>query len=255
MDTELIELFVEAVQQAHQVSAQPLFSTGDFIAIGVAVVSAITTIFIGISTNRVNKRINDDNIDANITASARIEWIQNVRHATAELITAYWRVISSKPDETEQNELFAHEKTALLVLYFGPDNDSTAQATTDLHDKKNNEGKNDLLVKFIEELHSDLRMYHKKQLERKNYRKVYSECMSCKNSESMESASIAAHCAKDEYGTPFTTQECDEKISNASSQISQIDQFNRNLFSRISELSEIIRIYGKIEWNRAKGGK
>lgn len=253
MDIKLLEQFLEVLQQFQM--APPSFSTGDYIAIGVAVISAVATVYVGFSTNRANKRINAANIDANITANARIEWIQNVRHATAELITAYWRVISSKPNEVEQNELFAHEKTALLVLYFGPDYNATAQETTDLYDKETNEGKNDLIVAFIEKLHSDLRVYHIKQLERERCLKTYSECMSCQNSEDEEGRRIKLNCEKDEYGTRFTPQECNEIINNAKKGMDEIDQFNRQLFSGISALSEIIRIYGKIEWNRAKGGK
>lgn len=253
---ELIRALLDLINKLNNYSPSPNFlSGGDIVALFIAGVSLVGTFVISWRTNRITMQTNKDNIDANITAAARIEWIQNVRHATAELITAYWKVISSKPDEIEQNKQLAHEKTALLVLYFGPDNDSTAEAATDLHDKKTNKGKNDLLVKFIEELHSDLRMYHSKKLEQERSRKSYAECMSCQNPEDEEDARIAANCYKNEFFDQYTAEECSQNIKSASDNIQEIEKFNCNLFSRISELSEIIRIYGKLEWNRAKGGK
>lgn len=42
-------------------------------------------------------------IDANLTAAARIEWIQDVRQATVDLITACYKYIGAKEDERQKD--------------------------------------------------------------------------------------------------------------------------------------------------------
>lgn len=107
---------------------------GDIIAIIVAVVSLIGVIVSTILTNKTTKKISRDNailqekwnqknIDASLTASARIEWIQNVRNATAELLGYYFDILNTA-DSTKIEEALinSQQKTELLALYFGPEN-------------------------------------------------------------------------------------------------------------------------------------
>ena len=49
-----------------------------------------------------NKR-NESQIDANIVWSARVEWIQNVRRATADLLTAINNYIYSDENDVDLN--------------------------------------------------------------------------------------------------------------------------------------------------------
>lgn len=61
-------------------------------------------------------------IDANLTANARINWIQNVREATAEFISACYEYVEASENKLQKESwLKVGEKKALYVLYFGPD--------------------------------------------------------------------------------------------------------------------------------------
>lgn len=137
-------------------------STGDIIAIVVSIISLIGVILSTILTNKTTKRINKSNnamqekwnqknIDANLIASARIEWIQKVRNLSAELLSLYFSMLNSK--ETDKIQLaFNHsiEKTELLILYFGhEDNEIKNEDMSILLNKENNKGKNELIVSFV----------------------------------------------------------------------------------------------------------
>lgn len=144
-------------------------------AITAAIISGIS-IYVTIKCNKKNCDSNEKiaeqeqaaenkrasaTIDANLTASARIEWIQNVRHATAELITACYKYMWSESDQQRVNMEIMLEKKSLYVLYFGPDDDESDEIkANNLYDKKTNKGKNDQLVKFVDELFNELRTYH-----------------------------------------------------------------------------------------------
>lgn len=70
-----------------------------------------------------NKR-NERQIDASIVWSARVEWIQNVRRETANLLTAINNYIYSDENDVDlvkMNLMSVREKSNLLILYFGPD--------------------------------------------------------------------------------------------------------------------------------------
>ena len=107
--------------------AGPLISVGDIIAIAVAMISVVGVVITTIMTNRTTKKINEENIklqdrlnkenselqerlnrensklqekwnqkniDANLIAQARIEWIQNVRKTTSELLVHYFAMLN-----------------------------------------------------------------------------------------------------------------------------------------------------------------
>ncbi len=54
-------------------------TAAQWITICVAFIAPIISLFGVIYTNRTTKKLAKTNIDANITAKARIEWIQSVR--------------------------------------------------------------------------------------------------------------------------------------------------------------------------------
>ena len=109
----------------------PIINTGDVIAIIVAVISLIGVVISTLMTNRTTKKINKENsrlqekwnqknIDANLIAQARIEWIQNVRKTTSELLVHYFSMINLRNLENIDQELLdSQEKNELLILYFG----------------------------------------------------------------------------------------------------------------------------------------
>lgn len=216
-----------------------------------------------------NKRT-EATIDANLTASARIEWIQNVRKATAELITACYKYIRSetnsgkKEEEKEKKELqekldVVQEKINLLILYFGHDDDNFSEETImadDLFNKKTNKGKNNKLVSYINKLHSGMSKYHANH----SYIKIRSEdlnkCYSCSTYNS-ENSNITKeyNCTKDIEGTPFNEEDCKKHRYIIKEDIKRYKEIEDNILKLLQDLSEIMRVYLKIEWSRSKEGK
>jgi len=196
-------------------------------------------------------------IDANLTANARIEWIQNVRQATAELITNCYKFIWSKQDEQQKNWEAAQEKKALFVLYFGHDGDSSEPNISRLLDGEINKGKNNLLVLFIDELFLSLEKYHCNHSFLESYRKDLQRCNSCYsyNEEIDDSPQKVYICEKDQYGTLFTEDDCNLYKIQKKEAISEYVKYESDLLSKLRNLSDIMRIYLKIEWNIAKEGK
>ena len=140
---------------------------GDIMAIFVSVLSLIGVFISTFMTNRTTKKINKENsklqekwnqknIDANLIAQARIEWIQNVRKTTSELLVHYFSMINFKKLESIDQELLeAQEKNELLILYFGNDSNERNYPRERLLFEENNEGKNNLIVELLEELARD----------------------------------------------------------------------------------------------------
>lgn len=176
-------------------SAESFWTSGNIIAIAVAIISILGSIFvawrseknareISKSNNEIQKKINDKNIalqekwnhetlqfqekinqaniDANLIASARIEWIQKVRNVSAELLSLYFSMLNSKDAEKIQiafnNSI---EKTELLVLYFGhEDNKEKNEELNMLLNKESNVGKNELIVSFAINLSQKFNKYN-----------------------------------------------------------------------------------------------
>ena len=147
--------------------SETLLSMGNIIAIIVAVISLTGVIISTVWTNRTTKKINKDNaelqekwnqknIDANLIAQARIEWIQNVRKTTSELLVHYFAMLNLANIKNINQELInSQEKNELLILYFG--NDTTNIIEEDLNresllNEESNKGKNHLLVELLLDL-------------------------------------------------------------------------------------------------------
>ena len=89
-----------------------------------------------------NKR-NETQIDASVVWSARVEWIQNVRRETSDLLTAINNYIYSDENDVDlvkMNLMSVREKSNLLILYFGPD--KVENDKVDLLNKGDNISKN-----------------------------------------------------------------------------------------------------------------
>lgn len=197
-------------------------------------------------------------IDANITWNARVEWIQNVRRITAELITACYKFIhSSDSDQYEQNrnlELI-QEKKLLLILYFGPDgieeNKSKAQ---DVCDRSTNNAKNEMIVTLINKLFGQLEAYFTNENLYKRYHKALVDCMACENSENGKVIS----CEIDRFESEiiyFTEDDCKAFQKEYKKEEKTCFERRIDLFNNINLLTEAMRIYLKIEWNYTKSRK
>lgn len=188
-------------------------------------------------------------IDANVVWTARVEWIQNVRNITAELLATVNNYILSRDIETQKKNLeVIREKKELLILYFGPDKKSNAEV--DILDNTSNESKNEKIVELINKIYEGAYYYFQKSNLINQHHNNVLKCKSCECSSDMyESCEIV------ENGNMLFDEQ-DRRCKEYKDYNLQIEHKyvleNDELKKNISKLTEVMRVYLKIEWNRAK---
>lgn len=262
-------------------------SKSDWVVIVCAIISLIGVLTSCFFTNRRAKKINEDNnefqksfnqvnnqlmeklnqknIDANLKAKARIEWIQNVRNTSAELISLYYQLLNS----TDKDKLFetfiaSQAKAELLILFFGPEVKKQTQeelSNVSITKLENNEGKNDLIVDFLSKLTSDFYAYYSKASE--NEKGILEQIRKERMSRMYENPIdyIVYEPTFDEDGNeisniePIPDPKLEASVKEIDEKIQQHTLFTKNLNDRLIRLRNIMRIYLKIEWNKAKKGE
>jgi hypothetical protein len=266
-----IEGIVEIVS-----NTTPFLTSGDIIAIGVSIVSLIGVLGSTYFTNRTTSKISADNkehlgewnqknIDASLTANARIEWIQKVRNTTSELIVAYFKLLkteNSKDQEKLLEELYnSQEKAELLILYFGPETETISSELEKglLLNKESNEGKNDQIVDLIQELvncfnkhYEDIRSNKFKVL--KSFADELREQM-YQNATKGELIERYDDDGEDQsFHIPEFRDEDSKEYQKARKILESAYQDLKEVEDKLIYLRNVMRIYLKIEWNRAKRG-
>ncbi|MCK9479758.1 MAG: hypothetical protein M0R40_09735 [Firmicutes bacterium] len=277
-------------------SSETFWNSGNIIAIIVSVISIIGSIIVVVLNNRASNKIsehnnnfqekmNDENtklqaewhkenlglqeqinkanIDANLIANARIEWIQKVRNLSAELLSLYFSMLN--PQEADKFQIdFNHsiEKTELLILYFGHEDDEIKNADMNtLLNRENNKGKNELIVSFLISLSQKLNKYNvfiqkgglaelQKSIN-KAQQEMYHNVEMIKVGEYYhEEAEEMMDVEEPHYQT--------EDILN----VNRLEKEKKDMVNEITNLQNdliflrnIIRTYLKIEWNKAKLAK
>lgn len=193
-------------------------------------------------------------IDANLTATARIEWIQNVRQATTELITACYKYMNA--EQEEQNKYFEliQEKKLLFILYFGPDKKDDSDREVDLFNPDINDEKNDKLIVFVNNLVKQLKKYHYYKSINKQVRQERAKCTECDFYKEQNGAR-KYECPKDEYDNLLSEEDCIAKQKMNELKKQHYENYIQEVNGKLRDLSEIVRIYAKIEWDIAKDGK
>ncbi len=273
-------------------SAESFWTSGNIIAIFVALISILGSIFvawrseknskeISKSNNETQRKINDENlalkekwnietlqfqqkinqsnIDANLIATARIDWIQNVRKITAELITLINKCLTPLNKEVIlEVTLQAKEKIELLILYFG--NESIENTESRILDKTtDNKGKNQEIVKFLSLLSKKLTVNYEmvknkkldtlKKLQEQRLSEMQDYIIAWENNE-----------VKDDEGNmhpsyePIFKEDVDRKYDKTQKEILELVKQSRDLENDAFILRETIRLYLKIEWTIAKTG-
>lgn len=248
-----------------------LFSTGDIIAIIVAVISLVGIIVSTIMINRTMKKINKSNeqfqerwnqknIDASLTASARIEWIQAVRNTTSELIALYFEALNTvDAADLLETVIKVQGKTELLILYFGHEEKEISKQKVDLCYTVNNDSKNSHIVDFLSSLSKKLYRYYEnvkfnklKSLEAirdERYDKMQDHVLSYEYEDYTDKYGIVRGIA-----VPILEQEYEESLDDIDQQIDNLVKVSKDINSDLLMLRDIIRTYLKIEWNKAKTG-
>lgn len=260
------------INGAIEVVTQPkLFSTGDIIAIIVALISLAgvitSTIMTNVTTKKINKsneqlqeKWNQKNIDASLTASARIEWIQKVRNTTAELIALYLGALNMVDKANLLDFVIkAQEKTELLILFFGHEEKATIMNKAELCSTTSNDKKNNLIVIFLSSLSKKLYRYYENvktdelttlvSIRDKRYSEMQQHVLDWEYEE-----------YTDEYGNknfesiPVLDKVYEDSLVDIDQQIENLVKISKDINNDLLMLRDIIRVYLKIEWNKAKIG-
>lgn len=219
---------------------------------------------------------NQKKIDADLKARARIEWIQRVREATAEFVTAGYDWF--KGIRLIENSSIIVQKGELLKLYFGKDmddeeksnkgelcsgNDKKDEKNSDfLMDKKSNKGKNDAIVEKIQGMIDFFTINKNYQKNNQDDREKYDECVKnlirfiYDHNENYDSINDVYE--RLEYDSVHLSDEVlDSKEYKDYQEISAKIQERENGFNmgKLDEFVDIIRLYLKIEWDRAKNNE
>lgn len=185
-------------------------------------------------------------IDANIVWNARVEWIQNVRRVTADFITAcYEYVQTDKKNEEEQkkNLDLIQQNKSLLILYFGPDTKSTIEQQ-DILNLGTNEAKNNEIVDLINTIFDQAKKYFSNKELQIMYVDKLNQCIECEDTYIDDGIYLCQQT--------IDQDECKERQKGIMDSLNDCEQENKDFLNNIDLLSEAMRIYLKLEWNKAK---
>lgn len=129
-----------------------------------AIIALIGVIFSVVATCICSFIVNKKNLKANLVISARIEWIQEVRKNTSNLINLYNNLILNS---NKKNNLLKYDgillSKDLFILYFGNDAKKLEENKLNileinkvLNSNENNNSKNDYIVYFINTLNKKI---------------------------------------------------------------------------------------------------
>ncbi|MBQ6180601.1 MAG: hypothetical protein IJK31_02810 [Ruminococcus sp.] len=200
---------------------------------------------------------NQKKIDADLKAHARIEWIQKVRNATAEFITACYCILrlGEEYNQDKVNEVFPDiQKTGLLlILFFGPDQSGENEEITDIIndilisiEKIILEGYKEKICKTIVDDNQKIDMFHDDLIN--NHGISEDELnfdLGFEESESSEKKEII-----DSYHKFLSS--CSNRAIKLQN---EYYEFITKLNDDLHDLSGVIREYLKREWDRAKNNE
>lgn len=162
------------------------------------------------TNNSFQEKITNHQISANIKAQSRINWIQDVRIATTNLIISYFEYWSN--DNTQKDLNKVHERTILLSLYFGDKRNEYGISIASESFFKADKLENDRLMKLLK-----------------------------KDSDNDGKNAIIVDLIKSLYSALEST------LPSKTESIVQ-----KNIENYLIQLQEVISLYLKIEWDRAK---
>lgn len=260
-------------------------SNGDWVAIIVSIISLTgviaTTVYTNITTKKINsvnnkfkkgmdeenkelkKLLNQKDIDADLKAKARIEWIQKVRGTTAELNALYFRILNEK-DKEKLLDIYteSQEKSGLLILYFGHEKKEKTNKSKEeiLFNPNSNDNKNDIIVNYLTNLSNNYYVFYKKVMDDtlnklEDIRQIRFQEMYSKATDFIEYINFDPDGNEYSDKIPNPSREDEKSHEEAVNNIREYAEFSKKLENSITELRDFMRIYLKIEWNKAKEGK
>lgn len=205
-------------------------------------------------------------IDANLKAKARIEWITEVRKMSANLISS---LVDIKNMNTDYEEKLAEisKEAELLKLYFGSykTDEIKSYDLKVLMNDESNDGKNPHIFLYIDDLLQIYGTKGRKEIARQKniYSRLQKETKTILRK--LNEISQDKVVAIDEEGDPYIDQVAiegheaeyiylDDQFSIAASKENSYRRKIEEYYNRTEEFEKIISVYLKLEWNRAKNG-
>ncbi|MDT2845525.1 hypothetical protein [Enterococcus thailandicus] len=244
-----------------------------------ATVSAISAVlvFVGVIMNICTQRkIAKQQIDANLKAKARIEWINGVRDKTSELISLLLSLQKEKTVFYEQ-WLEIEEVSELLKLYFNSKVKEKLNSEIYVDKNKIILSNSATFIVFKEIDNIDKHAYIKRYIEclvelykEDNYQKIVSEIrfysdlinklyeenfeytLSHEASDLMEIKNTSAEKLE---GKAYDYAAAENNIAHYQKEIKKLKSRLIDYQKSIEDFSLIISLYLKIEWDKAKQGK
>ena len=246
-----VSTFSNIIIQNHMPETGSFFTGGDWITM----IVCIFTMFYSIWNN--NRTIN-----AEIKSKSRIEWIESIRKTTSDLLSNYHLILRAHnflSDEEERINSYlceANRLTQLLILHFSDDSEIKKVM---IDNKTTNDGKNSVLVEYISKVFdSFFKFYHgifnlDKKIDRISNRIIQLE----------KEISDGYYMKKyeDDDGNEFEgmSSEDIDKLTDSiiakeqrERNLEKLINKKKNLYIMLDKLSKSIRVYGKIEWEKAK---
>ena len=222
---------------------------------------------------------NNKNIKANLVSKARIEWIQNVRNETSELIALYYSLFSVADfNATQEIIIKAKEKSERLILYFGPvsgeikdsgeisiSDDNKILITDNIKDilknEADNHNKNDFVIKYISTMTEYFFEYHN-NIKNNTILSLQGEKEQAASrlfdlpDQEYDEVTVRYGEAESTYEEPkHINIEAKQQAEDIEKEIINILQPTNEFKDNLSFLRDIMRIYLKIEWSKAKNGE
>lgn len=252
------------------------------------IIGIIVNVWINVSQNKKNQsfqeKMKQKEIDANLKAKARIEWINGVRQKSSELISL---LLSLQKDEVVFHEqwLKVEEVSELLKLFFSSikikkleteiyvEEDKiiiSESVQIILFNENNNEEKNSYIRRYIEcliELYKNNQyksmVKARKEISRDLSKEMLDEIVysfqesTQEGEETIKQGINEERTGKDyiEDEERFEYERLKTSIPYHQNKLDEVDGKLQRYQYVINEFSQIVALYLKIEWDKAKEGE
>lgn len=221
------------------------------------VTSLLATSIAGVGVwknNQTQKNIAKQQIDANLKAKARIEWINDVRNYSSGIISGLGEMVNENEVSYIKKWYDISRKSELLKLYFCSINKNNEEQRIVVK-RIRGESRNQLCVS------SDTRniLYNRESNDLKNeYIKLYLDKILefYRNNHYYKIAENYQRLLFDERAILFEMdiQDWVHDVKNKK-KLEDLRKYNNHFQELVNDFQEIISLYLKIEWDKAKEGK
>ena len=239
------------------------FESADWAVLITAFFGAIVSIALALKSSKDQAKWNKQKIDADLTAKARIDWIQNVREHTAELFAAYYGILKETDKKAlDERMQEAKKHSDILILYFGD-----LSSGDEIYDKKvlsnrsDNAGKNSMMVTCISTLFDRISQYSD-DVKAGKLEMLENKCRMAENAmyeypigQKYQGVYVNEEGEECPCYEPLYDPVLEKKVDEEKINLNNYKRSIMEIHRLINELRDYMRLYLKIEWDIAKSGK